>query len=78
MKPINIMQETAIWDTLDRLNSLYGHGKLTSVDHERGIAWCQSPQCKPHSFIFRFDGTTVRALSHQSRLKGLIHVEYAK
>lgn len=74
------MQHAALLDTLKRLNWLYGRGDVQSVSFEGckggyGIAYAKCPYSAEHSFRFHFYGSNkVKALRHQSRLKGMIVV----
>lgn len=59
-----------IFKTVQRLNWLYGKGDLLTVRHVGGNAYMATAQKQYGTFVFsvRFDGVTVRALGHQSKL----------
>jgi len=71
---MNAMLRTALFETVQRLNWLYGKGDLQAIDVVKGKATAKCTSCAPHTFAFRFDGKTIKALGHQSRLKGMIRV----
>ncbi len=71
---LSLMAHTALFETIQRLNWLYGKGDLEQIDVVHRTAYAKCTSCESHSFRYSFDGRTVKALGHQSRIKGMIRV----